>query len=56
MRYRLYRYWDIIRYDIPNFFRNIKRFRKGLWHFRWYDRHGIFVFLNDTIKIINGRR
>ena len=52
MKYRLYRYWDTIRYDIPNFFRNIKRFRKGLWHFRWYDRHGIFVFLNDGITVM----
>ena len=51
MKYKLQKYWETIRYDIPNFLRNIKRFRKGLWHFRWYDPHGIFVLLNDGLTV-----
>lgn len=32
--------WDLFRYDIPNFFRNLWHFRKVLWSHKWYDwRH-----------------
>jgi hypothetical protein len=31
------KYYDIIRYDIPNFFRNLWYFRKPLYKFRWFD-------------------
>jgi hypothetical protein len=52
MRYKLYRLWDIVRYDIPYFIKNFWHFRKALWKFRWYDRHGIFVFMNTGIGIM----
>lgn len=46
MKYRLQRYWHIVKYDIPRFFRNLRRFRKALWQYRTYDPHGIYVFNN----------
>ena len=44
MRYKLQRFWETIRYDLPRFIRNLRRFRKALWHYRTYDPHGIYVF------------
>ena len=29
--------WDLFRYDIPNFFRNLWLFRKNLWNHTWYN-------------------
>jgi hypothetical protein len=29
--------WDLFRYDIPRFFRNIWLFRKNLWNHTWYN-------------------
>jgi hypothetical protein len=52
IKYKIRRIWDIVRYEFPNYLRNLKRFRKGLWHFRWYDRHGIFVLLNDGLTVM----
>ena len=46
MKYKFKRYWDVITYDIPRFFRNIRRFRKALWEYRSYDPHGIYVLNN----------
>jgi hypothetical protein len=50
LRYKLERIWDIVRYDLPNFFRNLRTFRKGLWEYRWYDRHGVYVFMATALK------
>ena len=47
MRYKLQRFWETIRYDLPRFLRNLRRFRKALWQYRPYDPHGIYV-LNHT--------
>lgn len=44
MKYILYGYWQIIRYDLPRFFKNLRRFGKALWQYRSYDPHGIYVF------------
>lgn len=44
MRYRLQRFWETIRYDLPRFLRNLRKFRKALWQYRAYDPHGIYVF------------
>lgn len=46
MKYRLQRVWNTIRYDLPRFLRNLRRFRKALWQYRTYDPHGIYVFNN----------
>lgn len=32
-----YRLWELFRYDIPRFFKNIFVFRKALWSFTWYN-------------------
>jgi len=29
--------WDLFRYDIPRFFRNLWLFRKNLWNYTWYN-------------------
>ena len=29
--------WDLLRYDIPRFFRNFWLFRKNLWNHTWYN-------------------
>ena len=29
--------WDLFRYDIPRFFRNLWLFRKNLWNHTWYN-------------------
>ncbi len=50
LRYKLERIWDIVRYNLPNFFRNLRTFRKGLWEYRWYDRHGVYVFMTTALK------
>jgi hypothetical protein len=46
IKYRLIKVWDTFRYDIPRFIKNIWSFRKGLWQFRSYDPHGIYVMNN----------
>lgn len=32
--------WDLFRYDLPNFFRNLWLFRKNLWNHTWYNGDG----------------
>lgn len=54
MRYRLQRYWEVLRYDIPSFFRSLWIFRKALWSYRWYSgHHGVFDFMSAAIKDIH---
>ncbi len=52
IKYRLIRLWETLRYDLPRFIKNIWQFRKALWQFRWYDRHGLYVFMNMSIGIM----
>jgi len=49
IKYRLRKVWDVIKYELPNFLKNIWRFRKGLWNFRWYDPHGLYVMNNIAL-------
>lgn len=51
IKYRLIKIWDTLRYDFPRFIKNIWRFRKGLWQYRTYDPHGIYVL--NSIGIAN---
>lgn len=54
MKYRLQRYWDILRYETPNFFRSLWIFRKALWSYRWYSgHHGVFDFMSAAIEDIH---
>jgi hypothetical protein len=32
--------WDLFRYDLPRFFRNLWLFRKNLWNHTWYNGDG----------------
>jgi len=51
MRYKLQRYWTVLRYDLPNFFRSLWIFRKALWNYKWYSgHHGVFDFMSTAIK------
>lgn len=53
----IYKTYDLFRYDIPRFLRNIWKFRKALWNHYWFDHHGTLMFLeiglldmSDNIK------
>lgn len=42
--------WELIRYDLPNFFKNLWLFRKALWNYRWYGgHHGVFPFMRIAL-------
>ena len=43
-----YRILDSIRYEIPNFLKNIWVFRKSLYNYRWYDHSGVLNFMADS--------
>ena len=40
-----YKTYTLFRYDLPRFFKNIWKFRKGLWNHYWFDHHGTLKFL-----------
>ena len=40
-----YKTYSLFRYDLPRFFKNIWKFRKGLWNHYWFDHHGTLRFL-----------
>ena len=40
-----YKTYCLFRYDLPRFFKNIWKFRKGLWNHYWFDHHGTLRFL-----------
>lgn len=41
--------WDLFRYDIPRFVKNIWRFREPLWRHRSWDYHGVLLFMEKGI-------
>ena len=43
-----WRFHDAVRYDIPNFLKNIWLFRKSLYDYRWYDYSGVLRFMEDS--------
>jgi hypothetical protein len=48
-----WKFWDLIRYDIPRFITNIWIFRKALYHHRWYSgHHTVFYFMETSINDI----
>lgn len=42
--------WDLLRYDIPRFLKNVWRFRKALWNHYWWDHHGILMFMETGLN------
>lgn len=43
--------WDVIRYDIPNFFKNLWLFKKVLWDYRWYQgTSSLFGFMSTALN------
>lgn len=50
MVYKFYRLVDIIRYEIPNFIKNIWKFRKALLDYYWYDYKGLLMFIEITLR------
>lgn len=52
-----YKTYELFRYDLPRFFKNVWTFRKALWNHYWFDHHGTLQFLeigltniSDTIE------
>lgn len=54
MRYntRWYKTYELFRYDLPRFFKNIWKFRKALWNHYWFDHHGTLMFLETGLTHI----
>jgi hypothetical protein len=56
MKYKLQRYWEILRHDLPSFFRSLWIFRKALWNYKWYGgHHGVFDFMSTAIEDMHTR-
>lgn len=49
----IYRVWETVRYGFPRFFKNVWKFRKSLWEYRWYDYSYSLNFLKDSLKIMS---
>jgi hypothetical protein len=49
---KVYRFYALFRYDIPQFIGNIWKFRKELWSHRWWDYRFTLEMLYRSIQII----
>jgi hypothetical protein len=49
---KLWKVWDAIRHDIPNFFKNIYRFRKELYSHQWWDYRYTLEILYRSLTIL----
>jgi hypothetical protein len=47
--YKLKRLFDLVRYDIPRFFKNIYVFRRTLWNSYNFDYSGILYAIRDQL-------
>jgi hypothetical protein len=52
-----YKTYELFRYDLPRFFKNVWTFRKALWDHYWFDHHGTLKFveigltnISDTVE------
>jgi hypothetical protein len=43
-----YKTYDLFRYDLPRFFKNIWRFRKPLWNHYWFDYNASLEFMETS--------
>ena len=41
--------YELFRYDLPRFFKNVWRFRSALWNHYWWDHHGSLEFLQISL-------
>jgi hypothetical protein len=48
-----YKTYELFRYDLPRFFKNIWTFRKALWNHYWFDHHGTLKFLEIGLTNIS---
>jgi hypothetical protein len=48
-----YKTYELFRYDLPRFFKNIWKFRKALWNHYWFDHHGTLMFLETGLTHIS---
>jgi hypothetical protein len=48
-----YKTYELFRYDLPRFFKNIWNFRKALWNHYWFDHHGTLMFLETGLTHIS---
>ena len=48
-----YKTYELFRYDLPRFFKNIWRFRKPLWNHYWFDHHSSLTFLEVSLTHIS---
>lgn len=44
-----YKTYNLFRRDIPNFVKNVWRFRKPLWNHSWWDNHASLEFLQVSL-------
>lgn len=47
--------YDLFRYKIPYFIKNIWYFRKSLWNFRWYDYHYTLEMVKTSLQIMSDK-
>jgi hypothetical protein len=52
IKYKIIKVLYGFRYDLPNFLKNLWRFRKGLLNYRSYDPYGIYVLNNIGLSAI----
>ena len=48
-----YKAYELFRYDLPRFFKNIWTFRRALWNHYWFDHHGTLKFLEIGLTNIS---
>jgi hypothetical protein len=48
-----YKTYELFRYDLPRFFKNVWTFRKALWSHYWFDHHGTLKFLEIGLTNIS---
>jgi len=49
---KVYRFYALFRYDIPQFIGNVWKFRKQLWSHRWWDYRFTLEMLYRSIQIM----
>ena len=48
-----YKIYELFRYDLPRFFKNVWTFRKALWNHYCFDHHGTLMFLETGLTHIS---
>jgi len=45
--------YNLFRYKIPYFLKNVWSFRKALWAFRWYDYHYTLKIMRTSLEVMS---